>query len=70
MKVHITGLGEIEADYAVIRQLRNMALHSAEDCLRMATEDERKGCNYSAKYYNSLFDMYMDMLESIKGVIG
>lgn len=70
MKVHITGLGEIEADYAVIRQLKNMALHSAEDCLRMSTDDRRKGCNYSSKYYQSLFDMYMDMLDSIEEVIG
>lgn len=70
MKVHITGLGEIEADYVVIRQLRNMAFHSAEDCMRMATDDRRKNCNYSAKYWDSLFDMYIDMIDSIDEVIG
>ena len=70
MKVHITGLGEIEAEHAVIRQLRNMALHSAEDCLKMAGDNRKKGCMYKYEYWNKLFDMYMDMYKSIEEVIG
>lgn len=70
MKVHISGLGVIEADYAVIRQLKNMALHSADDCMRNAEDCRKKGCEYTSNYWARMFDMYMDMLDSIEEVIG
>lgn len=70
MKVHISGLGVIEADEAVIRQLKNMALHSAENSMRIAEDYREKGCEYLSNYWARMFDMYADMGDSIKEVIG
>lgn len=70
MKIHISGLGEIEAEDVVIRQLKNMALHSAEDCYRMAEVNRERGCMYQYEYWNKLFDMYLAMRDSIEEVIG
>lgn len=69
MKLHVTGLGEIEAEYAVFVQLRNMALHSAEDCLKMAEESKEKECQYSYEYWRKLADMYIDMHTSLMEVL-
>lgn len=69
MKVHISGLGVIEADVAVIRQLKNMALHSSEDCMRKAEYYRKKGCKYTSNYWARMFDMYTDMGDSIKEVL-
>lgn len=69
MKLHVTGLGEIEADYTVFRQIRNMALHSAEDCRVKAAENRKKGCQHQYEYWSDLANMYIDMLESLIEVI-
>ena len=69
MKLHVTGLGEIEAEYAVFVQLRNMALHSAEDCIKMAEESKEKECQYSYEYWGKLADMYIDMHTSLMEVL-
>lgn len=70
MKVHISGLGVIEADEAVIRQLKNIALNSAYDCMRNAEDCRKKGRKYTSIYWARMFDMYMDMHSSIEEVLG
>lgn len=69
MKLHVTGLGEIEADYAVFRQILNMASHSAEYCRVKAAENRKKGCQYQYEYWSNLENMYIDMHYSLMEVL-